>query len=115
MEAIAEAAAEHGAQSVSLIPIRLPHEVAPLFEDWLDTHYPDRKDKVMHIIASMREGKRNDPNFHSRMRGKGPWAQLLQTRLAIAARKYGLSKGRFDLRTDLFRRPIVRGSQLELF
>lgn len=115
IEALVAAAAKHGAQSVSIIPVRLPHEVAPLFEAWLETHFPDRKDKVMHTIAAMRGGKRNDPNFHSRMRGSGPWAELLWTRLNIASRKAGLRKPRFGLRTDLFRRPIIQGSQLELF
>lgn len=115
LENIVKAAADHGAQSVSFIPIRLPHEVAPLFEQWLDTHFPDRKDKVLNIIASMRNGKRNDPNFYSRMRGKGPWAELIRTRLKIATRKHGLNEGRFELRTDLFKRPLVKGSQMELF
>ena len=115
IEAIVVAAAAHGAQSVSIIPIRLPHEVAPLFEEWLVHHFPDRKDKVMNIIQQMRGGKRNDPNFHTRMKGQGPWAELLRNRTNIAARKAGLGKAKFQLRTDLFQRPIVKGSQLELF
>lgn len=115
IEEIAAAAAEQGAQSISVIPLRLPHEVAPLFEQWLEAHFPDRKQKVMAIIASLRGGKKNDPNFFNRMKGQGPWAELLHRRVAIAARKNGLGKARFALRTDLFRRPIVKGSQMELF
>ncbi|MEP2102296.1 MAG: PA0069 family radical SAM protein [Parasphingorhabdus sp.] len=115
IEAIVEAAADHGAQSVSIIPVRLPHEVAPLFEQWLEAHFPDRKQKVMSIIASLRSGKKNDPDFHSRMKGQGPWAELLHHRVDIAARKHGLGKAKFALRTDLFRRPVVKGSQMELF
>ncbi|HEY9090388.1 PA0069 family radical SAM protein [Parasphingorhabdus sp.] len=115
IEAIVAAAARHGAQSISVIPVRLPHEVAPLFEQWLETHFPDRKDKVMGIIASLRGGRKNDPDFFSRMRGQGPWADLLHRRVAIAARKNGLGKPKFVLRTDLFRRPIIKGSQMELF
>lgn len=115
IEAIVAAAAGSGAKSVSVIPMRLPHEVAPLFEEWLDTHYPDRKSKVMHIVRQMRGGRRNDPAFHSRMRGQGPWADLLRLRVLIAARKSGLQRAKIDLRTDLFRRPIMRGGQLELF
>lgn len=102
-----------GACAAGFIPVRLPWEVAPLFEAWLDTHYPDRKAKVMATIASMREGKRNDPNFFSRMRGSGPWADLLRTRFHIACRKHGLNSERDRLRTDLFRRPT--GPQGELF
>jgi len=115
IEAIVAAAAAHGARSVSVIPVRLPHEVAPLFEQWLEAHFPDRKQKVMGIIASLRDGKKNDPNFHSRMKGQGPWAELLHHRVAIAARKCNLGKAKFALRTDLFQRPIVKGSQMELF
>ncbi|WP_417594779.1 PA0069 family radical SAM protein [Parasphingorhabdus sp.] len=115
IEAIVAAASDHGASSVSFIPMRLPHEVAPLFEQWLETYYPERRSKVMSIIRQMRGGKRNDPAFHSRMRGQGPWADLIRTRLLIAARKTGLAKGKISLRTDLFRRPVIKGSQLELF
>jgi len=115
IEAIVVAAAQHGASSVSFIPMRLPYEVAPLFEQWLETHYPDRKAKVMSIVRQMRDGRRNDPAFHSRMRGQGPWADLIRTRMAIASRRAGLNPTKLKLRTDLFRRPRIRGSQLELF
>jgi len=115
IETIVAEAAVHGASSVSFIPMRLPHEVAPLFEQWLDHHFPDRKSKVMRIVREMRGGRRNDPNFHSRMKGQGPWAELLRTRMNIAVRKAGLKSGKFDLRTDLFKRPLIKGSQLELF
>ncbi len=115
IESIVSAAAGSGARSVSFIPLRLPHEVAPLFEQWLETHYPDRKSKVMSIVRQMRGGRRNDPAFHSRMRGQGPWADLIRTRLAIASRKAGLGKAKITLRTDLFERPQIAGSQLELF
>ncbi|SIO00102.1 DNA repair photolyase [Parasphingorhabdus marina DSM 22363] len=115
IETITEAAAAKGASSLSIIPLRLPHEVAPLFEEWLESHFPDRKDKVMNIIASMRGGKRNDPRFHARMRGSGPWARLLHQRTKIAVRKHGLGTTKFALRTDLFKPPILPGSQMELF
>ena len=115
IEAITEAVANHGARSISLIPVRLPHEVAPLFEEWLETHFPDRRQKVMSIIASMRSGKRNDPDFYSRMRGQGPWADLLRSRATIAARKSGITNAAFQLRTDLFKRPLIKGSQMDLF
>ncbi len=115
IETIVSAAAEHGASSASFIPMRLPHEVAPLFEEWLEHHFPDRRSKVMTIVREMRDGKRNDPDFHSRMKGKGPWAKLLRTRMDIAVRKAGLQSGKIDLRTDLFKRPLVKGSQMELF
>ena len=71
LEHIVEAAVEAGAPGGFYLPVRLPHEVAPLFRAWLDEHYPDRAAKVMATIRSMRGGKDNDPNFFSRMRGQG--------------------------------------------
>ena len=115
IEAITESAATNGASSLSIIPLRLPHEVAPLFEQWLESHFPDRKAKVMNIIASMRGGRRNDPRFHARFKGNGPWAKLLNQRMKIAVRKHGLGMTKFQLRTDLFKPPILPGSQMELF
>jgi DNA repair photolyase len=109
---IARAAAA-GAINAFFIPVRLPWEVAPLFRAWLDTHFPDRAGKVMATIASLRDGRDNDPGFFTRMKGSGPWADLLRTRFAIACRKHGLNKERIILRTDLFRPPP--GPQGELF
>jgi DNA repair photolyase len=113
MEHIVEAAAEAGARGAFYIPVRLPYEVAPLFRAWLDEHYPDRAEKVMHIIQSMRSGRDNDPNWFSRMRGSGPWADLLETRFKRALRKYDLKNEKLALRTDLFRPP--EGPQMRLF
>ncbi len=115
IETIAEQAAAHGARGISAIPLRLPHEVAPLFEAWLAEHYPDRAAKVMAIVRSLRDGKANDPSFHGRMKGKGPWADLLATRMALARKRHGFAKARIDVRCDLFTPPIMPGQQLTLF
>ena len=113
MEHIIERAAEAGARGVFFLPVRLPHEVAPLFRAWLATHFPDRAGKVMATIRSLRGGRDNDPDFFTRMHGEGPWADLMQTRFRLACRKHGLGRERIVLRTDLFRAP--RGPQGELF
>ncbi len=113
LEHLLEAAAAAGASAAFFIPVRLPWEVAPLFKAWLDAHFPDRAGKVMATIASLRDGRENDPGFFTRMRGSGPWSALLQTRFAIACRKHGLDQKRIVLRTDLFRAPA--GPQGELF
>ena len=112
LEHIVEAAAEAGAKGVFYLPVRLPYEVAPLFRAWLDEHHPDRAGKVMAIIREMRGGKDNDPNWFSRMRGQGPWADLLRTRFERATRKHGLNVEKHPLRRDLFRPP--QGAQLSL-
>ncbi|KQM41488.1 PA0069 family radical SAM protein [Sphingomonas sp. Leaf10] len=113
VEHLIERAAESGANGAYFLPVRLPHEVAPLFRAWLDTHFPDRAGKVMAIVRSLRGGRDNDPGFHSRMRGQGVWGQLLATRFAIACRRHGLTGGHAPLRCDLFRPPA--GAQGELF
>jgi len=113
VEHLIERAAQAGAKGAYFLPVRLPHEVAPLFRAWLETHFPDRAGKVMAIVRSLRGGRDNDPAFHSRMRGQGVWGQLLATRFAIACRRHGLTGRHPPLRCDLFR--PAAGAQGELF
>jgi len=113
IEHLLEAVAAAGAKAAFFIPVRLPFEVAPLFKAWLETHHPDRASKVMSIIKSIRDGRENNPEFFTRMRGSGPWVDLLRTRFTIACRKLGLNRERVVLRTDLFRAP--EGAQMRLF
>ncbi|PHQ61844.1 MAG: radical SAM protein [Sphingobium sp.] len=101
-----------GARDINYILVRLPHEVAPLFRAWLDEHHPDRAGKVMAIINDLRGGRDNDPNFGSRMKGRGVWADLIRTRFIKARRSAGLGGDRLTLRTDLFRPP--EGAQMRL-
>jgi DNA repair photolyase len=113
MEHLLERAAEAGARGAFYLPVRLPHEVAPLFKAWLDEHFPDRAGKVMSIIHQLRGGRDNDPNFFTRMQGQGPWADLLRVRFHRMSAKLGLNQDRMELRTDLFRAP--EGAQMRLF
>ncbi|MDM7956277.1 PA0069 family radical SAM protein [Blastomonas sp.] len=114
IEAVVAAGAEAGALSASFIPVRLPHEVAPLFRAWLDAHFPDRAAKVMGIIQEMRGGRDNDPDFGTRMRGQGPWAELIRTRFRIALKRAGLNRHAWRLSVEGFRSP-ADGMQGELF
>jgi DNA repair photolyase len=107
------AAAEAGAQFGGHTTLRLPFAVAPLFEDWLARHFPDRKEKVLNRIRSLRGGKLNDPRFGSRMSGEGLFAQQIEDLFNVAARKAGLTEHRLDLSIAAFRRPS--GAQLTLF
>ena len=113
IEAIVETTAAAGARDATFIPVRLPFEVAPLFRAWLQEHYPDRAAKVMGIIRDIRGGRDNDPDFSTRMRGQGVWADLIRTRFIKARKRAGFSGERLTLRTDLFRPPA--GPQLQLF
>ncbi len=115
LEAILTAAAEAGAVGAHAMPIRLPHEVAPLFEAWLRAHRPERAAHVLKAIRAMRGGRLNDPGFGSRMRGQGEWGRLLERRLATGRARHGLTQGRPALRTDLFRPPAADPRQGVLF
>jgi DNA repair photolyase len=110
---IAKAAAA-GARFAGYVPVRLPYAVAPLFEDWLARHFPDRKDKVLNRIRSLRGGKLNDPNFNTRMKGAGQFAEQMGQMFALAKRKAGIEGNKLNLTTEHFRR-IDPGGQGELF
>lgn len=115
LEAILSAAASAGAQAASSIPLRLPGEVAPLFWDWLQVHYPDRVAKIQRRMRELNGGKEYDAGFGRRMTGQGPWARLMRARFDASLRRLGLSSELLPLRTDLFRVPPRPGDQLSLF
>ena len=110
--AILEAAAAAGATGAGWVALRLPGAVAGLFERWLEEHYPERKEKVLNRLRSLRDGRLNDPRFGSRMRGEGVWAEQVAALFAGARRRFGLDGPRPELSTAAFRRP---GDQLGLF
>ena len=113
MEGIIARVGETGVQSVGWIPLRLPHEVAQLFREWLAVHYPERAGKVMSIVREMRGGRDNDLNFHSRMNPQGVWADLIRARFRLACKRAGIGKARFELDCSRFRAPEA-GGQLRL-
>ena len=114
IERILAAAARRGVRSASWIMIRLPHEVSPLFREWLCVHFPDRAAKVMSIIQSIRGGKDNDPNFKTRMRPNGVWAELYRKRFSLACKRLGLeTDSQIALDCSKFRKPEQAG-QLRL-
>jgi DNA repair photolyase len=112
MPKLLEAAAEAGAAHAGYVALRLPHQLGPLFEDWLRRHYPDRKEKVLNQIRSARGGKLNDPRFGSRMRGEGIFADHIASLFRVTCKRLGLNRERAPRRTDHFRRPL--GDQLRL-
>ncbi|MEP7207607.1 MAG: PA0069 family radical SAM protein [Casimicrobiaceae bacterium] len=107
LEAILEAASAHGAREAGYVILRLPHEVAPLFRDWLDAHYPLRAAHVMSIVRDMRGGRDYDASFATRMRGSGAYASLLENRFRIACRRYGYQDRDRNLVTGLFHPPAM--------
>lgn len=115
LEAILEAAADAGAVAASWVMLRLPLEVAPLFREWLEEAFPDRAARVMNRVRALHGGRDYDPEWGKRMRGEGPFAELVAHRFQIATRRLGLAETLPPLRTDLFRVPPRAGDQLELF
>ncbi|MGL5012067.1 MAG: PA0069 family radical SAM protein, partial [Paracoccaceae bacterium] len=115
MEAVLEAAAEAGASHATSIPLRLPLEVAGLFRDWVEAHFPDRAARVMGRVRELHGGQDYDAAFGVRMTGQGVWAELHKARMQAARRRYGLERGLPGLRCDLFRVPERAGDQLRLF
>ncbi|MGH8135781.1 MAG: radical SAM protein, partial [Steroidobacteraceae bacterium] len=116
LEAVVAAAADAGAATAGYLLLRLPGEVRELFHEWLETHYPDRANRVRNRIRQLRGGRDNDPRFGSRMRGQGPWADLLRRRFETACRRHGLEHGRAKrLETALFRPPSRAPDQMELW
>jgi DNA repair photolyase len=116
MPAILKAAREAGAVGAGFVPLRLPGAVAGLFAAWLAEHFPDRREKVLNRIRSLRGGRLNDPNFGSRMHGEGIFAEQMRALFETACRRLGFPEERPELSTAAFRRPRDPGDpQLELF
>ncbi|MFC0201026.1 PA0069 family radical SAM protein [Paracoccus rhizosphaerae] len=115
IERLLAAAAEAGATTASMIPLRLPHEVAPLFRDWLERHRPGMAAHVMNRVQAMRGGRDNDPRFGHRFRGEGIEAQLALQRFRLARRRLGYREGSPALDCSRFGPPPRAGDQLSLF
>jgi DNA repair photolyase len=113
IEAILARVGELGVPSAGWIPLRLPYEVAPLFREWLSVHFPERGDKVMGIVREIRGGRDNDPEFFTRMKPSGAWADLLRARFRLARKRAGIGNPRFELDCVAFRPPAA-GGQLTL-
>jgi DNA repair photolyase len=111
---ILEAAAASGAKTASWVLLRLASPLDELFTHWLDRHYPERRDKVLHRIRETRAGRLSDSTFGKRMRGEGEYARQIAALFEASARKHGLAEPLPPLTTAAFRRPPERGEQLSL-
>ena len=112
MPAILAAAAEAGAGCAGYSLMRLPFGVKDLFEEWLEEHFPDRKEKVLNRIREIRGGKLNDAGFKTRMKGTGIFAEQVEALFHATCRKLGLTRRSWNLSTASFRIP---SDQLSLF
>ncbi|MCP5145773.1 MAG: PA0069 family radical SAM protein [Gammaproteobacteria bacterium] len=114
LESVLEAAAAAGAMAAGYVVLRLPLEVNPLFQQWLADNEPLKAKRVMHRVEAMRDGRQNDSQFGSRMQGSGEFATLLNQRMVLAQRRFGLDRPAPMLSTADFRRPHV-SPQMVLF
>ena len=99
--------------------LRLPWELAPLFEEWLQLHYPDRAQRVLERVRDLHgisaqgraDGKVYQSQFGQRMKGQGAWADLLAQRFALACRKLGLNRERVELDCSQYHHSLLSGQQ----
>lgn len=115
LEAILARAAAAGAGAASWIMLRLPREVGPLFSDWLARHCSDRAARVLARLREMHGGEIYSPDWGRRMRGEGPYAEIVAQRFRLAVARLGLATAQPELSTALFRVPPRAGDQLSLF
>lgn len=115
MEQVLQAAFEAGARTAFYTVVRLPWEVAPLFRQWLELHYPQRAGRIMARIQEMRGGKDYDSDFASRMKGSGLWADLIKQRFEKTCHRLGLNRQRTELDFSQFRPPVRPSAQGSLF
>ena len=111
--AIGAAAAKAGATFSGYVALRLPFAVKSLFEDWLEQNYPEKKNKVLGRVREVRGGKLNDPNYTSRMRGEGIYAEQMAKLFQLARKKSGITERWPKLTIEHFQRPGI--DQLRLF
>ena len=115
MEAVLGAAADHGARSAGYVLLRLPLEIKDLFREWLEANVPDRARHVMALVRSMRGGKDYDSTWNTRMKGTGPYAEVMARRFHMAVKRLGLNQPSAPLAIHKFKRPPRFGDQLALF
>ena len=100
------------ARHASWIMLRLPREVSPLVQEWLASHYPDRAARIMARLREMHGGKEYDAAWHRRMRGEGPYAQMVAKRFDLAVTRLGLARSGVPLRPEPFAVPPQAGDPL---
>ncbi len=114
IETILQRCRDAGAREAGYVMLRLPIELKELFREWLATEYPDRAKRVIRLVQSMHGGRDYSPEFGLRQRGSGPYAAQVAARFGLAVKRLGFNQNRLQLRTDLFRKPVLPGTQMTL-
>ena len=100
IESILEAIAGTGADRAHYIFLRLPHELVDIFTAWLETHFPDRKERVLNLVRQASGGRNYDARFGVRQTGRGAYADMLASRFRTASRKLGLASSQYQHALD---------------
>jgi DNA repair photolyase len=115
IESILKKVSELGAYTSGYVFIRLPFEVKNLFEEWLDKHFPLKKNHILNLIRNSRNGKLYDAQFGKRMTGEGSYAELLAKRYSLAKKKFNLNRRMPDYDFSLFQPPYLPSNEPSLF
>jgi DNA repair photolyase len=115
IERLLDAGAANGAVEAGFVMLKMPFEIKDLFREWLREHFPDKEKHVISLIRDIHGGKDYDPTWGLRQTGTGPYAWSIGRRFELACNRLGLNQRSYRLTTALFRKPQLRGSQMDLF
>jgi DNA repair photolyase len=115
IERLLDAGAASGAVEAGFVMLKMPFEIKDLFREWLREHFPDKEKHVISLIRDIHGGKDYDPTWGTRQAGTGPYAWSVGRRFEIACNKLGLNRRSYRLTTAHFKRPAMRGGQMDLF
>ena len=114
MESVLAAARDAGAQTAGYVLLRLPLEIKDLFQEWLEAAVPDRARRIMTLVRDCRGGRDYDSEWGTRLKGSGPFADMVARRFALACRRYGLDRRSWELDCTQFVKPSADSDQMTL-
>jgi len=115
IERLLDAGAANGAVEAGFVMLKMPFEIKDLFREWLREHFPDKEKHVISLIRDIHGGKDYDPTWGLRQTGTGPYAWSIGRRFELACNKLGINRRSYRLTTALFKKPVSRGDQMDLF
>ena len=115
IERLLDAGAANGAVEAGFVMLKMPFEIKDLFREWLREHFPDKEKHVISLIRDIHGGKDYDSTWGVRQTGTGPYAWSIGRRFELACNKLGLNRRSYRLTTALFRKPAMKGDQMDLF
>jgi len=115
IERLLDAGAANGAVEAGFVMLKMPFEIKDLFREWLREHFPDKEKHVISLVRDIHGGKDYDSTWGLRQTGTGPYAWSIGRRFELACNRLGLNARSYRLTTALFKKPVLRGDQMDLF